>query len=158
MPGIWSKLGALASQVFKTVRETSQTLAEAITFWKPHTEGVSVSEAEREYGQVSISEGQKDILAQVDANLTIPRSLHDPAPLNFKREFTYTVSIYGRGVAGRPDGKGGQFVHDEFYITTSRAMTPAEVMSIATERFGKYGAYAMLDIFSMNLSNAYIRQ
>jgi len=157
MAGLFESLGALAAKVFKTIRETGSSIINAVQFWRTPTRPIDLATTEREYGKVSVAAGQRDILAQVDANLVIPRSLHDPAPLNFKREFTYTVSMYGRGVAGRPDGKGGQFVRDEFYITTSRAMTPDEVMKIAQARFGKGGAYAMTDIFSMNLTQAYVR-
>jgi len=158
MPALFEKLGALAANVFSSIRETGQSLVEAINFWRPRTEGVSLADVESEYGRVKVSEGQRDILALVDSNTVIPRSLHDPAPMNFKREFTYTVSMYGRGIAGRADGKGGQFVHDERYITTSREMTPAEILDIAKRRFGPGGTTdPIIDVYSMTVTQAYVR-
>jgi len=76
----------------------------------------------------------------------------------FRHPYAYTVSIYGRAVAGRlgPGGEkiGGRFVRDEFNLSFSRPMTPQEIEDIAMRRFGAGGKYPLVSVFRMSVTAA----
>ena len=158
MPGILERLGSFGSNILKTIRETGRSILEAVNLARPIAPDITVPEVIRDYGQITRITERESLIAGLPGDQLIPDYLHVATDVPFKRPYAYTVSIYGRAVAGRlgPGGEkiGGRFVRDEFNITTSRPMTPDEVEDLAMRRFGAGGEYALVSIYRMSVTAA----
>jgi len=68
------------------------------------------------------------------------------------RPYCYTVSVYGRDLAT------GRFARQDYDITVSRKMTIGEVKATAGARIGRSGSQPLVDIFDIQVSNAWERE
>jgi hypothetical protein len=161
MPGILARLGSFGRDILQTVRETGRSILEAVSIARPAAPDVTVQDTIRDYGSVTRLEEQQSLVADVPRNETIPDYLYTPTDVPFNRPYAYTVTIQGRSVAGRvgPGGVkvGGRFTRDEFNITSSRPLTPEEVESVATRRFGAAGEYPLVSIRNISVTAAMTR-
>lgn len=85
-------------------------------------------------------------------NEYVPDRLHIASDIPWRRKYAYTVSVYGRDLAT------GQFARQDYDMTVSRKMTIGEIKDTAARRIGKSGSAPLIDIFDINVSNAWERE
>jgi len=110
---------------------------------------------------VQVQEEYSPGVKALGANTVIPDSLHALTDIPFKRPFAYKVVVFGRYVAGTiRDGVkvGGRFAKEEYDLPTNRKLTKEEVMDMAKGRIGKTGGSSIMEIFSMEVVEAYARE
>lgn len=152
MAGILERLGSWGKGVVKSALETGRSIAQAVGFARPIAPDVTEPAVAREWGHVSRSEeASQDILDLPDEEY-VPDRLHSIADVPFKRPWAYTVSIYGRDLAT------GRFARQDYDLTTSRKLTIGEVKDMAANRIGRTGVSAIIDIFDVQVSNAWVRE
>lgn len=160
MPGILSRLGSWGKRIIQSAIETGRTIAETVGFVRPLAPEITIPEVTREWGHVSASEQAEAIILDLPDEEYVPDRLHSIADVPFKRPYAYTVSIYGRDLVGQqPGGKGkGQFIRQDYDLTSSRKLKIGEIKDMAAQRIGSTGVSATTDIFSMEVSNAWVRK
>lgn len=152
MPGILARLGSFGMRVVKSAIETGRTIAEAVGFVRPVAPTVTVADTEREWGHVTRSEeAEPTILALSDTEYVADR-LHQVSDIPWRRKYCYTVSVYGRDLAT------GRFAREDYDMTFSDKMTIGEIKDTAGQRIGKEGTSAAIDIFDVEVSNAWKRE
>jgi len=82
----------------------------------------------------------------------VPDELFAHSDIPWARKFAYTVSVYGRDIAT------GQFARQDYDLTASRKLSIGEVKGMAASRIGQDGTSALINIFSMTVSNAWERE
>jgi len=70
----------------------------------------------------------------------------------WRRKYAYTVSVYGRDLAT------GRFARQDYDMTFSRKMSIGEIKEATGQRVGKSGTDPVIDIFDMEVSNAWARE
>lgn len=152
MPGILARLGSFGMRVVQSAIQTGRTIAETIGFVRPVAPDVTVAAVEREWGHVSRSEeAEPTILALSDTEYIADR-LHMTSDIPWRRKYAYTVSVYGRDLAT------GRFARQDYDMTFSRKMSIGEIKEATGQRVGKSGTDPVIDIFDMEVSNAWARE
>lgn len=152
MPGILERFGSWGKRVVQTAIETGRTIAQTVGFVRPLAPEITPAAVASEWGHVSQSEQAEAAILDLPDNEYVPDRLHSVADVPFTRPYAYTVSIYGRDIAT------GRFARQDYDLTTSRKLTIGEVKDMAAQRIGKTGVSALIDIFSMAVSNAWVRE
>ena len=152
MPGILERFGGWGTRVIQTAISLGRSIAETVGFVRPLAPEVTEAAVTREWGHVSQSQKAEAYILDLPDNEYVPDSLHSIADVPFSRPFAYTVSIYGRDLAT------GRFARQDYDLTTSRKLTVGEIKDMAGQRIGKTGVSALIDIFSIAVSNAWVRE
>ena len=152
MPGILERLGSWGKSVITSAIKTGRTIAETVGILKPIEPDFVVTDAERDWGRVSQSEDVSPQIAALKDASMVPDALFSTTDIPWARKFAYTVSVFGRDLAT------GRFARQDYDLTTSRQLSIGEVKEMAASRIGKAGISALIDIFDMEVSNAWIRE
>lgn len=162
MPGLLETLGSFGQSIISFIRETGQGIREAIGLAPRQAGIVEPASVLREFTQVARAQEVAPLFVDLPRTEPIPDYLYGTTDVPFNRPYAYTVTVSGRALAGRkgPGGVpiGGQFVRDEFNITSNRQLSPEEVEAIALRRFGAGGEYPLLSIDRMSVTAAYARE
>lgn len=152
MPGILARLGSFGMRIVRSAIETGRTLAETVGFVRPIAPTVTIEAAAPEWGHVSRSEEAEPTILAIPDTEYVPDRLHMTFDIPWRRKYCYTVSIYGRDLAT------GRFAREDYDLTMSKKMTIGEIKDVAGQRIGKAGVSAAIDIFDIEVSNAWERE
>jgi len=152
MPGLLGRLGSWGKGIIQAAIKTGRSIAQVVGFAQEIAPEITPAAVESEWGHVSQSEAAEALILDLPDNEYVPDRLHSVADVPFTRPYAYTVSIYGRDITT------GRFARQDYDLTTSRKLTIGEVKDMASQRIGKTGVSALIDIFSMEVSNAWIRE
>lgn len=144
-------MGSWGKRVVATAIETGRSIAETVGIIKPVAPEITITGAERDWGRVSLAESNEAIIADLPNEEYVPDELFTESEIPWKRQYAYTVAIYGRDLAT------GRFARQEYDLTTNRQLTIAEVKDMASSRIGKAGVSAIIDIFDVAVVNAWER-
>lgn len=152
MPGILERFGGWGKRVIATAIKIGRSIAETVRFVRPLAPEVTTPAVTRDWGHVTRSEEASPAILDLPDAEYVPDRLHSITDIPFKRPWAYTVSIYGRDIAT------GRFARQDYDLTTSRKLTIGEVKDMAANRIGKTGVSALIDIFDVQVSNAWVRE
>ncbi len=152
MPGLLARLGSWGKGIISTAIQTGRTIAQVVGFAKEIAPEITPAAVESEWGHVSRSEQAEALVLDLPDNEYVPDRLHSTTDIPFKRPYAYTVSIYGRELAT------GRFARQDYDLPASRKLTISEIKDMARQRIGKKGTTEIIDIFNMEVSNAWIRE
>lgn len=152
MPGILKRLGSWGTSIIKAAIKTGRTIAETVGILKPVKPAFTVTDAPRDWGRVSRSEDASPQIAALKDASMVPEALFSTTDIPWARKYAYTVSIFGRDLAT------GRFARQDYDMTTSRQLSIGEVKEMAGSRIGKAGISALIDIFDIEVSNAWTRE
>ena len=152
MPGILERLGSWGTSIIKSAIETGRGIAETVGILKPTAPEITIPEASTDWGHVSRSEESRPDVLALRNDEQVPDHLYEHSEIPWSRKFAYTVSVYGRDIAT------GRFARQDYDLTASRKLTIGEVKGMAASRIGQDGTSALINIFSMTVSNAWERE
>ena len=151
MAGILGRLGSWGKGIVETAVRIGKSIASTVSFAKSIAPEITTIEATSEFGHVSESEDAKPDILRIPNEEYVPDSMHSIADIPFRRPLAYTVSIYGRDLAT------GRFMRQDYDLTSSRKLTIGEIKDMAAQRIGKQGISALVNIFDITVSNAWVR-
>lgn len=149
--GLWSRLGTFATKIWDWARSQASPVTSAAEMAGLADVTVEPAELWREYRKAIRLEGTAESIAGTDPHGYIARGLYTESDIPWNRPYAYEVTISGR------DLSTGRFTRTGRWITTSKELTPAEIMDEAIASFGRGGGSEQIDVSHISVTGAQYR-
>jgi len=160
--GLETFLGSFGRAILSGLQSIGGSIADAIGLGRQAGLSPIPEIVAQEWGQVKVAGERESGFASLRPWESIPHDWFEEAAIPWKRPFSYTVTVYGREIAGRrrevspgvTEAVGGRFMHQELDIVVSRELTIEEITNETRARLGASGISPVMDMFDIKVIGA----